>query len=231
MRALLLAAVLVSVIAAPALANDPSMESCVKYAEADSAFLAVTKETRTKDYKERVELGDSMLGKRQQARRDYEAARDRAYKAKRAAEAPIYEKSKRARAALEQERDRAVALLPGKKQLYSDEKTRIDQHFYAEVRRLGSDVDRAKAPITDIYNAAVEEAKNAHEAIRREIAEEEDRLANEIEDAYRIAVAEPEAERRRIYEEAYEGPVSDNPKIMDKLRLRHRKRCKTLYDM
>ena len=57
MRTLLLAAALVSAIATPALANDPSLESCVKYAEADNVFKVATEESGERAYNERSAIG------------------------------------------------------------------------------------------------------------------------------------------------------------------------------
>lgn len=231
MRVLLLAAVLVSVIAAPALANDPSMESCVKYAEADSAFKIATEEARTRAYNARNEHATRIWDKEQKADADLRAAHHRERHIKREASAPILEKHEPAKIALKREKRRAIALLPRGEQLYGDKRGQLNMHFDAKHRKLINDTNSALDALDDIYNAAVKEAQDAHAAIKQELYEEKTRLNKEIDDAYEIAVAEPEAELSRIYEEAYEGPVSDNPKIMDKLRLRHRKRCKTLYDM
>ena len=52
-----------------------------------------------------------------------------------------------------------------------------------------------------------------------------------IEAMYQASVKEPKAIWEKAYEQAYEGPTSDNPEIMKKLRDRHRARCKALYDM
>ncbi len=231
MRTLLLATALVSAIATPALANDPSLESCVKYAEADSEFKVATEEAGERAYNERNAIGSRISAGEAEARAAYRDVERPASAIRYKAIPPIEEKYNAARYALKTEKRKAIALLPDREQLYGDKREQLEKHFNAKLRKLNDAEGKEIRAVKDVYydtrDQALKERDTKIQALRKKYI----RANKEIDDAYKAAIAKPEETRRKIYEEAYEGPHSDNPEIMEKLRLRHRERCKALYDM
>ena len=231
MRTLLLATALVSAIATPTLANNPSLESCVKYAEADNVFKVATEEAGERAYNERSAIGSRINAEENKARAVYVDVFDHASAIRYKAIPPIEEKYDDARYALKAEKRKAIGLLPRGEQLYGDKRARIDKRFDAELRKLDKAEGKEIRAVKDVFYDAQEKALKERDTKLQALREEYNRASKEIDDAYKAAIAKPEEARRKIYEEAYEGPHSDDPEIMKKLRLRHRERCKALYDM
>ena len=178
-----------------------------------------------------VQLALGINAEENKARAIYGEVEHRASAIRYKAIRPIEEKYDDARYALKAEKRKAIGLLPRREQLYGDKRARIDKRFDAELRKLDKAEGKEIQAVRDVYYDTQEKALKERDAKFQALREEYHRANKEIDDAYKAAIAKPEEARRKIYEEAYEGPHSDDPEIMKKLRLRHRERCKALYGM